>query len=158
MQNHWMCLEKRDVSGCTNITDSDHILRDQLNNGLKAGPVLKALQGKVKAQLTTSFLIEAVDTTVAVTKRFEPAYNKGEALAPSPLSAMHTALMKLAQDLAALKQEVASIKRTHPNPLGARTPCTGTLKKTKNFGGVIAMDTYSRTVGGLDPGIYPGLC
>lgn len=57
---------------------------------------------------------EEADALVAVTKKFEPAYLKEVALAPLHLLAMQTALMKLAQDLAALKQVVASSKKDSP--------------------------------------------
>lgn len=75
------------------------------------------LQEKVKVQPTPSFHNEMVDVvawkqdadaTVAVTEKFEPAYLIEEAQAPTLLSAMQTVLMQLAQDLAALKQMVAS--------------------------------------------------
>lgn len=78
----------------------------------------RALQEKVRVQPTTSVHNamadseqEEADATVAVTKKFEPPYLKEEALATSPLSAMQTALTKLALHLATLKHEVASSKK-----------------------------------------------
>lgn len=80
-----------DVRGCADITDSDHIIRDKFIAGMKADPVQRALQ--VKAQPGNSFY---------------------HVLAPSPLSAMQTALPKLAQDVATLKWKVASSKKDSP--------------------------------------------
>lgn len=142
IQNLWRHLEKRDV-GCADITDSEHILRDQFITVLKASSVWRALQEKVKAQPTSSFDNAEVDVvaqnqkeadaTVAVTKKFEPAYLKEEALAPSPLSAMQTVLTKLAQDVATLKQEVASFKKDSPQPPSGENPLSRDPEKRQKM-------------------------
>lgn len=44
LQSLWRCLEKRDVCGCVTITASDLLWRDQFVEGMKAGPVRRALQ------------------------------------------------------------------------------------------------------------------
>lgn len=82
----------------SDITDSDHLLRDQFIVCLKAGFVQRALQEKINTEPTPSFYNAMVDEVVweqeemvakvAVTKIFEPAYLKEEALTPSPLSTM----------------------------------------------------------------------
>lgn len=54
LQNIWKCLKKRDACDCANITDLDHLLRDQFIVGLKAGPVRRALQERIRAQPTIS--------------------------------------------------------------------------------------------------------
>lgn len=61
MQNLCGHLEKRDVGVSADISDSDHISRNQFIAGLKAGSVQRALQVKVKAQATTSFYNVVVD-------------------------------------------------------------------------------------------------
>lgn len=93
MQNLWRRLEKRNISSCASITDSDHILRDQIITSMKAGPVQRALQENVKVQPTISFHNAVVackqketDAKVAVTKKFKPANLKEDTLVPSPLS------------------------------------------------------------------------
>lgn len=80
MQNLWRRLEKKDILDCANNADLDHILRDQFITALKADPVLRALQEKVRVQPTTSCHVAVVDAvvwdqeeagaTVAVTKQF----------------------------------------------------------------------------------------
>lgn len=90
LQNLWKHLEKKDVHSC--ITTLDKLLRDQFVVGMKAGPVKRALQERVKAQCTFSFnniVVDAVaqeqedaEATMAVTKWL---HLKDEASAPSPV-------------------------------------------------------------------------
>lgn len=39
MQNLWRLQEKRYMRDCINITDTDHIVKDQFIAGLKSGPI-----------------------------------------------------------------------------------------------------------------------
>lgn len=78
LQNLWKWLEKRNACSCANITNSDHLLRNQFLLGLKASPVRRALQERIRVQPAISFhnvVVEAVvraqedvEATVPVTK------------------------------------------------------------------------------------------
>lgn len=69
IQNLWRLLEKKDVHGCADITDSDHILKDQFINGLKANPVWRTLQDNFEAMSTTSFHIAVADAVVLLCRQ-----------------------------------------------------------------------------------------
>lgn len=99
---------------------------------LKARPVRRALQEQIRAQPTISFhdvVVDAAtrkqedaDATMKVTKIYDPLHMKEESLAPSLLSAIHTALGELALNVASLKQELSSLKRDSASSPKAENP------------------------------------
>lgn len=93
---------------------------------------------------------------MAVTKKYEPVYLREEAMAPSPLSGLQTALRELTQNVASLNQEMSSLKWDSPNPIGTRICYKGTPRRTRSAVGAVAMNIYLRTVGGLNSKTHPG--
>lgn len=80
LQNLWKQQEQRDAHGCAIITNSKLLPRDQFMEGLESGPVRRALQKRIRAQPTISFLDvvmevfareQDVKATVTVTNSYD---------------------------------------------------------------------------------------
>lgn len=103
------------------ISASDKLLSDQFVVMMKAGPVTRALQEQIKAQLSLTFydtvvdvvvrLQEDAEATMSVTKRHEPLHIREESLAPYPLSAMQNTIRELTQNMASMRQEMSTFKQ-----------------------------------------------
>lgn len=89
--------------------------------GVSSGSMRWALKEWVRSHPSLNFsnvVMEAVvkeqedmETTIAMTKKSEPMYLREEALAPSTLSAVQTAIQELPQNVSSMCQEMTMVKQ-----------------------------------------------